>query len=85
LQFYIIATNVYYNVLEFTKAQRLDLAQKAWEKAECSKRSVQHIAKVHDVNPKTLRKRVNRVTKSKVEASHAMQRLLAREEESLVS
>jgi hypothetical protein len=40
---------------------------------------------VHDVNPETLRKRVNRVTKSKVEASHAMQRLSAREEESLVS
>jgi hypothetical protein len=29
-----MASDIYYDVLEFTKAQRLDLAVKAWEKAD---------------------------------------------------
>jgi len=79
-----IATSVYYEVLEFSKAQRLDLAQKAWEEAEGIGKSCRKIAKVHDVCYETLRKRIHGA-KSKVEASHAMQRLSVREEESLVS
>jgi hypothetical protein len=60
------------------------LAQKAWEKADSDKKSIRNIARVYDVNPETLRKRVNGVSKSKVEASHVIQRLSAGEEESLV-
>jgi hypothetical protein len=79
-----MATDIYYDVPEFTKAQRLDLAQKAWEKAEGSGRSFWKIAKIYDVCYESLRMRVNGAM-SKVEASHAMQRLSAGEEESLVS
>jgi transposase-like protein len=79
-----MAADVYYDVPEFTKAQRLDLAQRAWEKAD-SKKSIRSIAKIHDVNPETLRKRVNGTTRSRVEADHARQRLSVGEEESLVN
>jgi len=79
-----MATNICYDVPEFTKAQRLDLAQNAWEKAIGRDKSFRKIGKIYDVCYESLRKRVNGAI-SKVEASHAMQRLSAREEESLVS
>jgi len=77
-----MASNVYYDVLEFTKAQRLDLAVKAWENANGSS-SIRQISKQYDLCFETLRKRIHG-GKSKVEADQAMQRLSVGEEESLV-
>jgi hypothetical protein len=77
-----MASDVYYDVLEFTKAQRLDLAAKAWEKSNGI--SIRHMAQKYDVCYEMLRKRIKGAM-SKVEASQAMQLLSAGEEESLVS
>jgi len=62
-----MASDIYYDVLEFTKAQRLDLAVKAWEKAD-GNIAIRKIAQKYDVCYKTLRKRIKGGI-SKVEAS----------------
>src|SRR5450432_4408128 len=74
-------SDVYYDVPEFTKAQRLDLAVKAWEKSNGA--FIRHIASKYAICYETLRKRTKGAI-SKVEASQAMQLLSAGEEESLV-
>jgi len=83
LQFYAMASDIFYDVPEFTKAQRLDLAVKAWEEADSSI-AIRTIAKKYEVCHETLRKRI-KGAKSKVEEGQARQRLSVGEEESLVS
>jgi hypothetical protein len=78
-----MASDIYYDVPEFTKVQRLSLAIKAWEKADGSS-SMRQISKKYNVCFETLRRQINRA-KSKVEANQAMQLLSVGEEESLVS
>src|SRR5450432_3973736 len=75
--------DVCYDVPEFTKAQRIALAQKAWENADNSI-SIRKMAQKYGICHETLRKRINRAA-SKVEQSQALQLLSVGEEESIVS
>jgi hypothetical protein len=61
-----MASDIYYDVLEFTKAQRTDMALKAWEEADGSI-AIRTIAKKYDVCHEALRKRI-KGAKSKVQA-----------------
>jgi len=79
-----MASDVYYDVPEFTKVQRLDLAVKAWEKANGNGISIRKLAKKYDVCHETLRLRTKGMI-SKIEAGQARQLLSVGEEESLTS
>src|SRR5450432_2669701 len=75
-------SDIYYDVPEFTKPQRIDMAHKAWEKAGGSI-TIREIARKFDICRETLRKRINGAT-SKAEQSQALQRLSVGEVEAIV-